>query len=51
MYKKCKYCGKLYNQPKNSKMCRGCKTQYEIAFDKIKLNKALHEVMQNLANR
>ncbi len=29
-------------------MCKECKSQYEIAFEKIKTNKALHGVMQRL---
>jgi uncharacterized OB-fold protein len=51
MYKKCPYCGRFYNPTKDDKMCKECKSQYEITFSKLKNNKALHEVMLRLADK
>ena len=49
--KKCKGCGRFYNAKKDDKMCRECKSHYEIAFQKLKNNKALQDVMHRLADR
>jgi hypothetical protein len=49
--KKCTGCGRFYNQQKDDKMCGECKRHYEIAFHKLKNNKALHDVMLRLADR
>lgn len=51
MDEKCNYCGRFYNQKKDEKMCKECKSLYEVTFEKLKNNKALQEVMQHLANR
>jgi len=48
---KCAGCGRFYNQQKDEKMCKECKRHYEIAFHKVVNNKALHGVMQRLADR
>jgi predicted nucleic acid-binding Zn-ribbon protein len=48
---KCIYCGRFYNRQKDDKMCKECKSKYEVTFQKLKNNKALQEVMLRLADR
>lgn len=51
MYRKCTYCGRFYNKGKEEKMCQECKSQFESAFEKMRNNKKLHNLMQSLANQ
>ena len=51
MFIKCTYCGRFYNQGKDDKMCKECKSQYEIAFEKLKNNKTLQKAIKNLADK
>lgn len=48
---KCKYCGRFYKPQKDDKMCNECKSHYSIAFEKLKNNYALPEVLKRLADR
>lgn len=51
MTKRCLFCGRFYDHKQEQKMCKECKSHYEITFEKLKTNKALHGVMQRLADR
>lgn len=51
MTKRCIYCGRFYDHKQVQKMCKECKSQYEIIFQKLKNNKALQDVMLHLADR
>ena len=49
--KKCPECGRFYTPQKDEKMCKDCKVRYEIAFQKLQNNKALHDVMSRLSDK
>ena len=45
------YCGRFNNHSKNDKMCRECKSHYEITLMKLKNNKTMEGVLKRLADR
>ncbi len=44
------YCGRFYKQINYEKICKECAFEYKMALEKLKNNKSVQKVLNNLSN-